>query len=296
MMDITSSLSGTRVCTDSYASWKTCSSNETKSDTPCKHDDAIGGCRDKNGEYVEWFFANKDRGFVTPQQIASYCEPGTMLLPDGGVGAAKTKDQLKAEEQKKYFDEDGAKAKATLAIVASIAARLPVPTGKVDLQGLKGDALLVHKEDLGSLESPKKIDYRLAESGKLAACSRLLGGRKQSSDEPFELSYCAKNPFIAVLSVSTYEPPAATGSSVSGNTKTTFVKKGKIGGDVLLFRTDNGKYLGSVPFLVENDDFTVTSPQIMTDRLLEKFASALSSKLKAAAPGVTNISFSRQKS
>src|SRR6185369_13924750 len=103
------------------------------------------------------------------------------------------------------------------------------------------DVLLVHKEDLGNLESPKKLDYRIAEAGKLAACSRLLNGRKQSTDEPYELSYCAKDPFIAVVSVSAYEPPAAAGSSVSGTTKTTYVKKGKIGGDVLLFRTDNGK-------------------------------------------------------
>lgn len=291
----TTSLSGTRVCTDVYASWKTCSTTETKSETPCKHDDAIGGCRHKDGDFVEWFYANTDRGFVTPQQIASYCEPGTLLLPDGDAGIAKTNDQLKAEEQKKYLAEDGAKAKATLATVATIAAKVPAPTGKLDLQGLKGDALLVHKEDLGTLESPKKIDYRIAEAGRLAACSRLLNGRKYPSDEPYELSYCAKDPFVAVLSVSTYEPAAATGSSVSGHTKTTYVKRGKIAGDVLLFRTDNGKYLGSVPFVVDNDDGTVTSPQLMTERLLDKFPSALHTKLRAAAPGVTNTSLSRSK-
>lgn len=69
----------------------------------------------------------------------------------------KTADQHAGDELKKYLAENGPKATTALGTVASISARLPAPTGKVDLQGLKGDALVVHKEDLGDLENPKKL-------------------------------------------------------------------------------------------------------------------------------------------
>lgn len=65
-------------------------------------------------------------------------------------------------------------------------------------------------------------------------------------------------------------------------------KNEKTADHVLLFRMDNGKHLGSVPFVVENDDDSATLPRIMSEHLLAKFPSALHSKLKAAAPGVTN--------
>jgi hypothetical protein len=293
----TTSMSGTHRCTDVYADWHTCRNDEKKSDKPCSQAGAIAGCKDKDGDYIEWFSPNADRGFVTVDAIGQYCYPGTTIMPGGAVVAVKTPDQRNAEELKKYMDESGPKAKATLANVAAIAAKFPAATGKVDLQGLKGDVLLVHKEDFASLESPKSIPYRIKESGKLAACSRIVNGRKLPSDEAYELSYCAKNPIIAVLSVTNYAPPAATGTSVSGNTKTTYVKNGSISGDVFFFRTDNGKYLGSTAVGASNDEnnITVTSPQIMTERLLEKWPDAVLSEMKRAAPGITNISFTLKK-
>lgn len=291
----TTTMAGTHRCTDVYADWHTCRVDEKKSDQPCTQQGAIAGCKDKAGDFIEWFSPNKDRGFVTVDAIGQYCYPGTTLMPGGASVAVKTPAERDAEELKKYMDEDGAKAKATLATVATIAAKFPAPTGKVDLQGLKGDVLLVHKEDLAALEAPKTIPYRIADAGKLATCSRILGGRKQPSDPPYELSYCAKNPIIAVVSVTNYAPPAASGSTVSGNTKTTYVKKGTISGDVFFFRTDNGKYLGSTPVSASNDDAGVTAPQIMTARLLESWPDALLHEMKRAAPTMTNASFTLKK-
>jgi hypothetical protein len=286
------SLSGNRQCTDAYVDTRNCYTNEKKSDGPCKHDDAIAGCRHKDGDYVEWYY-----GFSSADDVGKVCllSSGTTVMPGGGVVTVKTQGQRDSEELKKYMDESGPKAKATLATVAAIAAKFPAPTGKVNLEGLKGDVLLVHKEDLGNLESPKQIDYRVAEAGKLAACSRLLNGRKLPSDQPYELSYCAKNPIIAIVSVTSYAPPTATGSSVSGKTKTTHVKKGTISGDAFFFRTDNGKFLGSTTVGASNDDSSVTAPQIMTERLLEKWPGALHSQIKQAAPGMTNINFTLKK-
>jgi hypothetical protein len=208
-------------------------------------------------------------------------------------GSEKSSSAVVGDEVKKYEATHGAKARAMLANVATIAAKLPAPTGKVDLQGLKGDVLLVHKEDLGNLESSKKLEYRIDEAGKLAACSRMLNKRQLSSDHGYDIESCAKSPIIAVVSVTSYAPPTASGTSVSGNTKTTFVKKGTISGDLLFFRADNGKYLGSTTVGASED--SATSPQIMTERLLEKWPGAVHSQMKQAAPGITNGSFTLKK-
>lgn len=285
------SLSGYKQCVDVYADWRTCSTSETKSDQPCKTELAVAGCRHKEGDYVEWVYGD------TPDGIGRVCAmgSGTTVMPGGGTVSVKTEAERTNEELKKYMDESGAKAKATLANVATIAAKFPAPTGKVDLQGLKGNAIVVHKEDLGSLESPKSIPYRIAEAGQLAACSRLLNGRKLASDQPYEISYCAKNPVIVVIAVNDYTPPSASGSSVSGNTKTTFVKRGAVSGDAFFFRTDNGKYLGSTHVGVSSDDKSVTAPQIMNERMLASWPDAALSEVKTAAPGITNITWTLKK-
>lgn len=288
-----------RRCTDAYARshLKSCTGkNEKAADEACKRDDAVAGC--KQAEITEWFYNDGDKGYATVESVGKYCldiANGTTILPDGGAVLVKTADERAGDELKKNLAEHGPRAKAALGTVAAIAAKLPAPTGKLDLQGLAGDALVVHKEDLGDLENPKKLDYRLDDTDKLAACSRILGNRKKKSDAAYELEYCAKRPLLAIISVSSYAQPVATGTSVSGNTKTTYVKKGRISGDVLLFRMDSGKPLGSVPFAVANDDDSATLPQIMTEHLLAKFPSALHTTLKAAAPGVTNLRFELEK-
>lgn len=108
-----------------------------------------------------------------------------------------------------------------------------------------------------------------------------------------DVTTCAKYALLLVVSVSEYAPPSATGSSVSGNTKTTFVKKGRIAGDVLAFRTDDGKYLGSYPFVAESS-IVNKSPDLLTTDLLEQFPNALYAKTKAVAPALT-VSFDLQK-
>jgi hypothetical protein len=289
---------GTSRCRERKGYEPACLAEETKSDKPCPRDGFIvAGCRENSGfKEVEWIYSDPAKGgTATVQSVGTYCvsiAKGTTLMPDG---SEKSSTDVVGDEVKKYEATHGAKARTTLANVATIAAKLPAATGKVDLQGLKGDALLVHKEDLGNLESPKKLEYRIEEAGQLAACSRMLNKRQLASDKGYDIEYCAKDPFIAVLEVDSYNPPTATGTSVSGNTKTTYVKKGTITGDVYFFRSDNGKYLGSTKIFVSNDDNSATLPQIMTEHLLEKWPGALHAQMKQAAPGMTNIDFKLKK-
>lgn len=288
----------TSQCRESTFRKPTCGDKETFSDKPCpKNAFLIAGCRENEGfKDTEWIYSDPAKGgTATVGSVGTYCVSiarGTTLMPDG---AEKKATDVVADEAKKYEATHGTKARATLANVATIAAKLPAPTSKVDLQGLKGDVLLVHKEDLGNLESPKKIDYRIEEAGKLAACSRLLNKRQLQSDSGYEIKYCAENPFIGVLSVTSYDSPTATGSSVSGTTKTTYVKRGRIDGDLLLFRSDNGKYLGSISIGTSNSASDITAPQIMQEKLIESFPGAVHGQMKKAAPNITNTSFNPKK-
>lgn len=296
--DHTSSAGETSVCRE-YADpdyTPSCVSGETESKKACPRDGfVIAGCKKLDGfKQTTWYYSDPAKGgSATVQTVGTYCvsiEKGVTIMPDG---SEKKAADVVADEAKKYEATHGAKARTTLANVATIAAKLPAATGKVNLEGLKGDVLLVHKEDLGNLENPKKLEYRIEEAGKLAACSRMLNNRASRYDNGYDIENCAKNPFIAVLEVDSYNPPTATGSSVSGNTKTTYVKKGTISGDVYFFRSDNGKYLGSTPVGATED--SVTSPQIMTEKLLAKWPDAVLYQMKKAAPGVTNSSFTLKK-
>ncbi len=278
----------TRRCTDAFTrhQLRMCDGkDEKKSDKPCVTDKAVAGC--KHDDNTEWFF-NDAEGYATVESVGKYCVDigkGTTVLPGGGTVAVKNQDARDEDDAKKYLAEHGAKARTNLATIASIATKLPAPTGKVDLQGLKGDALVVHREDLADPEHPKKLDYRLENGNRLAQCSRALNNRRQKSDPPYALSYCAKSPVLVVVSVTSYSPAAATGTSVSGNTKTTYVKKGTISGDVLFFRLDNGKYLGSFGFLTEaSGDY---APERLNKELIEHFPGTLFSRFKSVVPDVS---------
>lgn len=282
------SIGSTRECTDAFdkSNMYPCSDKGAKqSDKPCPREGAIAGC--KWDDSLRWFYSGED-GYATVESVGKWCvdiRKGTTVLPNGGAVAVKNADERGADELKANMEKYGAKAKAALATVATIGAKLPAPTGKLDLQGLKGDALVVHRDDLGDLENPKNLPYRLKNTGKLAACSRALNNRKKKDDAPYELQYCATDPLLLVVSVSSYAPATATGSSVSGNTKTTFVKRGRMSGDVLFFRMADGKYLGSFPFSAQNEN-TTSAPERQTAELHESFARGLYSKIRSVAPGV----------
>lgn len=286
--DKNASIGSTRRCTDAFTrhQLRMCTGkDEKKSDKPCVTDQAVAGC--KHDDNTEWYF-NDAEGYATVESVGKYCvdiAKGTTVLPGGGTVAVKNEDARKEDEAKKYLADYGAKAKTNLATIASIAAKLPAPTGKVNLEGLKGDALVVHREDLADPEHPKKLDYRLENGNRLAQCSRALNGRRMKSDPPYALSYCAKSAVLAVVSVTSYTPAVATGSTVSGKTKTTYVKKGSISGDVLFFRLDNGKYLGSFGFLTESGgDY---SPERLNKELIEQFPGTLFSRFKSVVPDVS---------
>lgn len=281
-------IGSSRKCSDAFTRFqlRQCSGkNEKKSDKACVTDKAVAGC--KRDDQTEWYF-NDAEGYATVESVGKYCvdiAKGTTVLPTGATVAVKNEDARNEDDAKKQLAEHGAKARTNLATIASIATKLPAPTGKVDLQGLKGDALVVHREDLADPEKPKKLDYRLKNGNRLAECSRALNNRRQKSDPSYALSYCAKSPVLAVISVTSYSPAAATGTSVSGNTKTTFVKKGTISGDVLFFRLDSGKYLGSLGFLTESaGDY---APDRLNKELIERFPGTLFSRFKSAVPDVS---------
>jgi hypothetical protein len=277
-----------RMCTDAFTrlQLRVCNgTNEKKSEKACVTGKAVAGC--KRDVKTEWYFNDAD-GYATVESVGKYCvdiAKGSTILPTGGTVAIKNERARDEDEAKKSLAENGAKARTNLATIASIASKLPAPTGKVDLQRLKGDALIVHREDLTDPEKPKKLDYRLKNGNRLAECSRALNNRRQTSDPPYALSYCAKSPVLAVISVTSYSPATATGSSVSGHTKTISVKKGTISGDVLFFRLDNGKYLGSFGFLTENGgDY---SPDRLNKELIEAFPGTLFSRFKSVVPDVS---------
>jgi hypothetical protein len=266
-------------CTDLYSKKAVRDCSYDKSDQPCPRESAVAGCK-HDGE-VEWHYGGPE-SWVRAEDVAHLCR-GTVLLPDGEVG--QTKEQIAAAKDAAYMTEHGATVKARLATVASIAAKLPGPTGKLNLQRTKGAALIVHREDLTSLESPKTIPYRLKHSHKLGACARRMAGTPRHDDEAHELSYCANNPLLAVVSVTTYAPATSVGQSVSGNTRTTYMKRGRVSGHVQFFAMDDGKYLGSFPFSIENDRANA-SAQILEGELLKSFAAGLESRRERLAPDV----------
>lgn len=243
-----------RTCTDAFTrlQLRQCTgTSEKKSDKACVVDKAMAGC--KREDKTEWYFNDAD-GYATVESVGKYCvdiAKGATILPTGAPVAVKNEAGRNEDEAKKYLAENGAKAKTSLATIATIATKLPAPTGKVNLEGLKGDVLVVHREDIADPEKPKKLDYRLKNGNRLAECSRALAGRRLKNDPPYALQYCAKNPVLAVLSVTSYAPATTTGTSTSGNRKTIYVKPATISGDVLLFRLDTGKYLGSFGFMTE---------------------------------------------
>ena len=63
------------------------------------------------------------------------------------------------------------------------------------------------------------------------------------------------------------------------------MKKGTISGDVLFFRLDSGKYLGSFGFLTEAAGDS--PPDRLNKELLEAFPGTLFSRFKSVVPDVS---------
>jgi len=61
------------------------------------------------------------------------------------------------------------------------------------------------------------------------------------------------------VSVTFSKKPVSAGTTKTGNTRTTLFLKGRITGDVLLFRLDTGKSLGSFGFDAENEEMSLSS-------------------------------------
>lgn len=286
---------GSRVCTDYYDKRELengcTSTTEVKSDKPCDKTGSIGGCRYELSD--RWYYGDS---FMDAQALAKLCAPRPVVTPTGASAAVKSDATYNAEKVKENTAKFGAKSKAALASISATAVKkLPAPTGKPSLEGLKGSALLLHAEDLADPEHPKTLPYRLANSDTVASCSRVLGGRASPKEDGSSLASCAAAVVFGVVSVSTLKKPAATGTTQSGTTKTTTYSKGRMTGDVLLFRTDNGKYLGSFGYDAENVNMPVfaTTEKIEAE-LYEQFASTLTSRALKEVPGVF-LSFSLAK-
>jgi hypothetical protein len=148
--------------------------------------------------------------------------------------------------------------------------------------------LLMHAEDLADPEHAKTLAYRLAESEAAGDCTRILAGRAKSTEDGLVLSACAMAPVLAVVSVTYFKEPASAGQTTEGKTRTTFVTRGRVSGDVLFFRLDNAKYLGSVAFDAQNG---AVDPSTTMDRLeaelFKNYVDALDSLTRSGAPGLT---------
>lgn len=284
---------GSRVCRDFYFKdmKRLCNSTGTVyADKPCDMTGAVGACHEDDED--RWYYT--DSG-MDQAALSKFCAPKPMILPGGATVAAKTAAGYAADKLKENMGKYSAAAKPRLATIANIAKKLPAPTGKVNLEGLKGDKLIVHAEDLADPEHPKTIAYRLKDSDYVTACARVLAGHQTPRDEGNELFSCGQSPFLAVVSVTSVKKAAATGSTQSGNTKTTLYSKGRITGDVLLFRLDTGKYLGSFGVDASNGEMPVfPNDEKLEIDLYQQFASALTSRAGASAPGMyTTFSFTK---
>jgi hypothetical protein len=185
-------------------SWSTCSDYYDKkllkgvctgsgaklSDKPCDRTGAVAACRDDYG--YRWYYADSD---MDAQQLSKVCGSNPTVLPNGVVFTPKSATQVNAEKVAANIAKYGAQARANLATVAAIAKKpLPVATNKVDLQGLKGGALVVHAEDLADIEHPKTLAYRLSQTKYVGECSRALGGRATPKEEAWRsmIARCAR--------------------------------------------------------------------------------------------------------
>ena len=256
--------------------------NEKLSTTPCDKKGAVAACKEAHYDY--WYY--DDDPHNTPQSIAGICKSDPVILPTGGTFTPKSQAAVNADNVKDNTAKYGAKAKANLATVATIAKKLPAPTNKVNLEGLAGIPFVVHAEDLGDPEHPKSIPYRLEEGKALSSCSRVMAGHATPKDDGNALFTCAQN-VLFVVSVSSFKKPADAGTTQTGNKRTTTYTKGRIAGDVLLFRLDNGKYLGSFGYVAENETIPVFATlEKIEGELYTNFASAISSRATTAAPGL----------
>lgn len=278
--------SSSHTCSDYYDKRllkDTCTSAGSKvQKTPCDRKGAIGACKGTYGD--RWYY--DDQGLhPDAQALTKLCGSSPVILPNGAVFTPKSDTAVNADKAKANMAKYGAKAKTNLATIATLAKKLPAPTGKPNLEGLRGTALIVHAEDLADPEHPKTLPYRLASSDKLASCSRLVNGRANPKDDGDALYSCAQGPFLAVVSVTSLKKPAATGTKESGNTKTTLYSKGRITGDVFLFKIEGGKYLGSFAYDAENVNMPVfATTEKVEAELYEQLASTLTGRAQAAAP------------
>jgi hypothetical protein len=90
--------------------------------------------------------------------------------------------------------------------------------------------------------------------------------------------------------MSTFKMPTSAGQTTEGKTRTTFVEPGRVAGDVLLFRLDNGKFLGSYSFSAKNRPI---SPSDTFERLeadlLQDYTQALDAASQARTPSLARI-------
>lgn len=254
------------------------------SNKPCGRKGMVAGC--KQTDWDTWFY--DDDLSNTPQSIAAVCGREPTILPTGAGFVAKTDAQINADKTPVAIAQHGAKVKANLATIATIAKKLPTPTSKVDaagLAGMKGDVVALHAEDLADLEHPKTLAHRVDDTTNVGVCSRIVNRRQTPTDDPDILYGCAERQVLAVISLRTYKDPVNAGQTNDGKVRTTFVTKGRVTGDVLLFRLDNGKYLGSYPFDVTNGPIADnTTFEKLRDELRSNYVGALSSGLKRSAP------------
>lgn len=279
-------LASAHVCDDYYDKkllTQVCTQKRAEvSAKPCDRKGAIGACKGEDSD--RWYY---DDDSMDAQQLSKLCAPKPVILPTGGALTAKSDSVVNAEKIAGSVARYGAKAKANLASLPAIAKKLPAATGKVDLQALKGEVLVIHAEDLVDPEHPKSIAYRLAGTDAVGACQRILAGRPLAKEDPYVLHACAERQVLAVIMVGTFKDPEWAGQTKDAKSKTTFVKKGRVAGDVLFFRLGDGRYLGSFSFDAENGPISPsTTLEKLKAELLVNYVNALNAQAAARTPAL----------
>lgn len=96
-------------------------------------------------------------------------------------------------------------------------------------------------EDDGA-KSPK---MDLAQSGRLAACARILHQKDTSNPAAFDIQRCAKAKYVLVVRVREYHAPEKKGSSKE-------FTPGEASGDAVLYRLKGAKKIGAFAFKATN--------------------------------------------
>ena len=146
-----------------------------------------------------------------------------------------------------------------------------------DAPAASGDGVVTEQiEELEKIEDDgaKSPKMDLAQSGRLAACARVLQKKDTSTAAAFDVERCAKAKYVLVVRVRDYRAPEKKGSSKE-------FTPGEVSGDAILYRLKGAKKLGAFPFKATNSKKVAVGKSVADFDLRKDLENALSRELAA---------------